>query len=75
MNIKDPDWNNDICITMPAHWWLTIHGNVCLGLRHPDNKGSSRGVAITCLTRIENVLLSHSLLSPDDISHIHKTGY
>lgn len=75
MNTQDPNWNNDISITLPAYFWLSVHGNVCLGLRHPENKGTSRNMAITFLTRIENVLLRESLLSPEDISLIHKTDF
>lgn len=75
MNIKDPNWNKDITITLPAFQWLGIHGNTCLGLRHPENKGPSRALVISFLIKLEGMLLEESLLTPEDISYIHKTGY
>ena len=75
MNTQDPNWKKDITITLPAYQWLTVHGNACLGLRHPENTRSSRGPTITFLVKLEGLLLHKSLLTPDDITHIHKTGY
>lgn len=75
MNLQDPNWHNDISFSMPAYYWLSVHSNVCLALRQPENKGSSRTIALTFLASIESVLLADSLLTPDEISLIHKTGY
>ena len=75
MNLNDHRWHEKITLSLSAIQWISVHGNTCLGLRHPDNKGTSRSSAIDFLLKLEGKLLEKSLLSPEEVSLIHKTGY
>ena len=61
-----------ITITRRALDWLAVHGNVCLGLRHPNNIGPSRAMVEKFLADLEAELLACGLLSPADIAEIHQ---
>ena len=49
--------------------WMTVHGNICLGLRHPENQGPSRGYALAVRDRIADLLIARGVLTPDQIEH------
>ncbi|HEY1723994.1 MAG TPA: hypothetical protein VGF89_01120 [Steroidobacteraceae bacterium] len=49
-------------LELPLLAWLAIHGNVCLGLRHPMNRGPSRAVTLEALKGIGSVLVDHGVL-------------
>lgn len=72
-DFNDKRWIKEIAVTLPALSWLTIHGTVCLGLRHPHNTGPSRKIAEDFITSIETFLMQNDLLTPEDIQLIRKT--
>jgi len=40
---KDPQfWKSQAQVNAPMFIWLAVHGNLCLALRHPENRGPSR---------------------------------
>lgn len=52
---------------------LAVHGNVCLGLRHPENKGPNRQLGIEFLNYAEAKLKAAGIINDNDITLIHKT--
>ena len=50
---------------------IAIHGNICLGLRHPDNTGPTRQIAETVIDTIEQIFKDTGM-EDDVIAEIHK---
>lgn len=47
--------------------WLTIHGNLCLALRHPMNSGPSRDYLIPFVDKLGRLLVEHGLLTAQEL--------
>jgi len=65
-------WEEIIELRMSALHLLAVHGNVCLGLRHPTNTGPNRKLALEFLGYSEQKLKSAGLINDEDIENIHK---
>jgi len=50
-----------------------VYGNACLGLKHPENKGGSRLVALTAVGMIGAYLVDSGVIT-DPIRHEHEKG-
>ena len=59
-------------LQMSAFHLLVVHGNVCLGLRHPKNIGPNRKLAIEFLNYAEAKLKDAGIINDKDIKRIHK---
>jgi hypothetical protein len=68
--------NQKLCkiieLQMSAFHLLVIHGNVCLGLRHPKNTGLNRKLAIEFINYAEAKLKEAGIINDKDIKRIHK---
>jgi hypothetical protein len=47
--------------------WLTVHGNLCLALRHPSNVGESRRIAIRMLETISRLIVDAGVMTQEEI--------
>jgi hypothetical protein len=56
-------------LSIPA--LLAIHGNLCLGLRHPDNVGPTSQIAYNVVQTIE-MLFKETGMPDDVLAEIHK---
>lgn len=61
-----------ITMSFTAIQLMAIHGNVCLGLRHPQNRGISRAIVKSFILDAEKKLVECGLLNEDDIRKIHR---
>ena len=61
-----------IDLQMSALHLLAVHGNVCLGLRHPNNKGPNRQLALEFINYAEQKLKAAGLINDQDIEEIHR---
>jgi len=52
--------------------WMTIHGNLCLALRHPENQGPSRAYAVAFVEKIGRLLVDRGLLTQEQLDHVQK---
>ena len=50
---------------------LAVHGNVCLGLRHPKNIGPNRQFALEFINYTESKLKEAGIIDDEDIKIIH----
>jgi hypothetical protein len=50
---------------------IAIHGNICLGLRHPDNTGPTRQIAENVIDTIEQIFKDTGM-EDDVIAEIHQ---
>lgn len=47
--------------------WMAVHGNLCLALRHPQNRGPSRSVILEFLTDLSNLIVERGLLTREQM--------
>jgi len=52
--------------------WLTVHGYLCLALRHPKNRGPSREHLVKFVKRLGRVLVEWRVLTEEQLRHIEK---
>ncbi len=43
--------------------WMTIHGNLCLALRHPENQGPSRAYTVAFVEKLGRLLVERGMLT------------
>ena len=60
-----------VYLNLSIHDLLAIHGNICLGLRHPDNTGPTRKIAENVISTIEKIFQDTGMEN-DVIAEIHK---
>jgi len=71
--MREEKLDQTVELRMSALHLLIVHGNICLGLRHPDNYGPSRELALEFVNYAENILKEIGVLNSRDIRLIHKT--
>lgn len=59
-------------VTANFHTWLTIYGNVCLALRHPQNRGPSRQVAVIFVKELGKALVRWGALTEEELKEAEK---
>jgi hypothetical protein len=52
--------------------WVTVHGNLCLALRHPQNRGSSREWAVKFTKALGKALVEWGALTPEQLEEAEK---
>ena len=60
-----------VCLYFNILDLVAIHGNICLGLRHPNNTGTTRQVAYNVIATIEKIFQDTGMEN-DVIAEIHK---
>jgi hypothetical protein len=60
-----------VCLDLSILDLIAIHGNICLGLRHPDNTGPTRQIAANVVDIIEQIFKDTGM-EDDVMSEIHK---
>ena len=60
-----------VCLDFSILDLVAIHGNICLGLRHPDNTGPLRQIAANVIDTIEQIFKDTGM-EDDVIAEIHK---
>lgn len=63
-------------IDLPVHaelWvWMAVHGNLCLALRHPSNRGPSTRAVETFVRALGARLVEEGLLTEDELRDAEK---
>ena len=49
--------------------WMTVHGNLCLALRHPSNQGESRRVALAMIDQISTLLVEAGAMTRQEMEY------
>lgn len=52
--------------------WMTIHGNLCLALRHPENDGPSRAYMEAFINKLSMMLVQRGMLTQQDIERAQR---
>lgn len=48
--------------------WMAVHGNLCLALRHPDNRGASRERMITIIKDLGKLLVDSGFMTQAEMA-------
>lgn len=48
--------------------WMAIHGNLCLALRHPANRGASRHYIESFCTKLGQLLIEKGVFTAEEIA-------
>ncbi len=65
-------WKQKVVIETDLLMVLSIHGNLCLALRHPQNRGPARALILNFIRILENELVKFGVLTLDQVKQIHK---
>ena len=60
-----------VCLEFKILDLVAIHGNICLGLRHPDNTGPTSQIADNVVQTIEKIF-KETGMSDDVLMEIHQ---
>jgi len=52
--------------------WLAVHGNICLALRHPQNKGASRRLVEKFVKELGNKLVEWKVITQQELEATEK---
>ena len=65
---KDPNfWNRRAYISSDMTTWMAIHGNLCLALRHPGNRGPSRIRVISFTKQLGQFLVESGAITEQEL--------
>lgn len=53
--------------------WAGVHGNLCLGLRHPENVGPSRDLMVRFVKRLGKLLVEWDVLTQEQLEYAQRT--
>lgn len=72
MNLDADLLRQRVTVELPLIAWLAIHGNLCLALRHPQNRGPSRLTCIDALERLAELIIEHGLMTREEMAEAHR---
>jgi hypothetical protein len=53
--------------------WVTVHGLLCLALRHPEMTGDSRKIALEFVSNLGRGLVAWGILTADELTLVEQT--
>lgn len=73
MHPKDPQfWLKEITINLNVITLLAVHGNLLLALRHPQNVGAPRDIALNFCKQIGEQLVLLGAMTPEQLEEAYK---
>ena len=70
---KDQKFLSPAQVTANHLTWLAVHGNLCLALRHPANKGPSRQWVLTFVKDLGKALVKWGVITEEELKQTEKT--
>ncbi len=69
----DPEfWKKKIKVDMDVITLLSIHGNLCLALRHPENTGESRKLIVSFVKQTGQYLVYLGVYTQDQLKQVER---
>lgn len=65
-------WRQRVTLNLDALTLLSVHGSLCLALRHPQNKGESRHIVVSFVKQIGQHLVNLGLLTAEQLRQIER---
>jgi hypothetical protein len=53
--------------------WMSVHGAICLALRHPLYKGPSRQLVLNFVRSLGEKLVAEGVLTPQELQEVTRT--
>lgn len=72
-NLSDEQFETRLELSFTVRDWIAILLNLCLALRHPQNTGPVRLLAISKVKIIEDTLFARGFMDQEDIARVHQT--
>jgi hypothetical protein len=71
---KKTEWLANTQGTVKANllMWVTVHGNLCLALRHPQNRGPSREWVVEFTKALGKALVEWGALTPEQLEEAER---
>jgi hypothetical protein len=61
-----------VAVEAPMLTWVTVHGNLCLALRHPENRGQSRELCLDLVRRLADLIVSEGIMTPEEMDEANR---
>lgn len=59
-------------VTAPMLTWITVHGNLCLSLRHPGNTGQSRELCLQMVRHLSKLIVDAGLMTQEEMDQANR---
>jgi len=70
---KNPEfWKKDAAIKANMITLMSIHGNLCLALRHPQNKGRSRQYVVEFVKKLGRFLVETGAITEEQLAQAER---
>lgn len=64
--------NVECSVTATLLQWMTVHGYLCLALRHPQVNGPSRALALDFVEQLSVLLVEGGIMTRDEMAEAHQ---
>lgn len=64
--------NIECSVTASLLQWMTVHGYLCLALRHPGVNGPSRALALDFVEQLSALLVEGGIMTRDEMTEAHQ---
>lgn len=68
MKRSDPSQSAQVIATHIT--WLAVHGNLCLALRHPANRGPSRSFVVEFTRSLGRMLVTWGVITEEELKAV-----
>lgn len=72
LQINFKGFRNRATISAPLLTWVTVHGNLCLALRHPANTGESRKLALQFVKKLGEFLVTCEVFTQEQLTTVER---
>lgn len=59
-------------VTAPMLTWVTVHGNLCLSLRHPSNVGQSRELCLQMVEHLSKLIVDAGIMTQEEMDFANR---
>lgn len=62
----------EVSVNATVLTWLTVHGNLCLSLRHPQNRGESRALCIDVVRMLSKLIVEAGVMTQAEMDQANR---
>lgn len=59
-------------VNAPMLTWVTVHGNLCLALRHPSNSGQSRELCLQMVQHLSKLIVDAGIMTQEEMDEANR---
>lgn len=61
-----------VSVEAPMLSWVTVHGNLCLALRHPSNRGQSRQICLNMVKQLSEMIVAGGIMTQEEMDQANR---